>query len=710
MTKDLNDPKKDYTEVVERQFRELSSLAEMNKKIHSTMKMERLLQIMVEQAVIGVNFERGLIYLVEDDFLRCVASLDRIKKEKGFTVKSLKGFKMDETAVEVLVVQSGKSIYVNDAWTDKRVSQKRLKITDSKEYCAVPLKGRSGVLGVLTADKVYSRNPIVPDEIQTLELFAGHISLAIENAVLFEEKERFAALLEKKISERTLELAQTNARLQLKMKELSTLFEISGSLNKNIGVNEVLELTLSLVKGLGHPVCAVHLWEGGSFGKAFQIGLDDAYLRIEFPMLEKKIKKTTLQEPEAFLLEDLKDISKSSPRSGPYLKNDNPSKLIVPLRSKDKLLGVLVVFILKGHAFGKEQVKFFSAFGLQVSMALKNALAFQEILDQKNRMENLSRKLEQENISLREKMRVEQEKKFVVGRSSAMKTVMALVQRVSSTDTSVIIYGETGTGKELIANTIHEMGRRKLNPLIKVNCAAIPEELLESELFGHEKGAFTGAHDRRTGMFQLAQGGTIFLDEIGDISLKTQTKLLRVLQESEIQPLGSTTSIKMDVRVIAATNKDLQIKIEEGTFRSDLFYRLNVFPITMPPLRDRLEDIPRLVAFFIDKYAHLKKGKAHIDKDVIGIFLKYSWPGNIRELENIIERLMIISGSGDITITDLPREMAVDAADQVVVRPLNEAVFDFKKNLVRQALSESSGKNPVRPQCWECPDQTFQDC
>ncbi|BBO89314.1 sigma 54-interacting transcriptional regulator [Desulfosarcina ovata] len=674
MTKDLNKDKKDYTEVIERQFRELNSLAEMNKKIHSTMKMERLLQIMVELAVIGVNFERGLIYLLEDNFLRCVASLDRIKKEKGFTVKNLKGFKMDETAVEVLVVQSGRSIYVSDAWTDKRVSRKRLKITDSKEYCAVPLKGRSGVLGVLTADKVYSRKPIMPEEIKTLELFAGHISLAIENAALFEEKERFTSLLEKKISERTLELAQTNEQLQLKMKELSTLFEISGSLNKNIGVNEVLELTLSLVKGLGHPVCAVHLWEGERFGKAFQIGLDDAYMQTEFPILEKEIKKTGLQKSGAFLL------------------NDKPTQVIVPLRSKDRLLGILVVFISKGHVFGKEQEEFFSAFGLQASMALKNALAFQEILDQNSRMENLSRKLEQENISLREKMKAEREKKFVIGKSPAMKKVMALVQSVSSTNTSVIIYGETGTGKELIANTIHEISTRKLKPLIKVNCAAIPEELLESELFGHEKGAFTSAHDRRTGMFQLAQGGTIFLDEIGDISLKTQTKLLRVLQESEIQPLGSTTSIKMDVRVIAATNKDLKKKIEQGTFRSDLFYRLNVFPIIMPPLRDRLEDIPRLVEFFINKYAHLKKGKAHIDKDVIGIFLKYSWPGNIRELENIIERLMIISGSGNITITDLPREMSAEATDKVVVRPLNEAVFNFKKSLVRQALSESSGK------------------
>ena len=707
MTTCLNKDKKDYTEVIERQYRILSSLTEMNKKIHSTMKMERLFQIMVELAVIGVNFERGLIYLLEENFLRCVASLDRIKKDKGFIVKNLKGFKMDETAVEVLSAQSGESIYVSDAWTDERVSRKRLKFTDSKEYCAVPLKGRSGVLGVLTADKGYSRKPITPEEIQSLELFAGHISLAIENAALFEEKERFTSLLEKKISERTLELAQTNEQLQLKMKELTTLFEISGSLNKNIGVNEILELTLSLIKGLGHPICAVHLWEGDRFGKAFHIGLDDEYMKIEFPMVEKELKKTVLTKTGAFLLNELKNLSGTPIHSGSYWQDEKPSKLIVPLKSKEKLLGILVVFILKGHPFGKEQENFFSAFGLQVSLALKNALVFQDVLDQKNQMEHLSRKLEQENISLKEKMKAEQKHNFVIGKSPAMNTVMDLVQRVSSTDTSVIIYGETGTGKELIANSIHEMGDRKRNPLIKVNCAAIPEELLESELFGHEKGAFTGAYDRRIGMFQLAQGGTIFLDEIGDISLKTQTKLLRVLQESEIQPLGSTTSIKIDVRVIAATNKDVKNKIEQGTFRSDLFYRLNVFPITMPPLRHRVDDIPRLVDFFIKKYSYLKKGKAYIDKDVIGMFLKYSWPGNIRELENIIERLMIISGSGNITTADLPREMAVDATGKAPVRPLKEAVFDFKKSLVRQALSESSGKKSSAAEILGMPRSNF---
>jgi transcriptional regulator with PAS, ATPase and Fis domain len=228
--------------------------------------------------------------------------------------------------------------------------------------------------------------------------------------------------------------------------------------------------------------------------------------------------------------------------------------------------------------------------------------------------------------------------------------------------------------------------------MIKVNCAAIPEALLESELFGHEKGAFTGAHQRKIGMFQLAQGGTLFMDEIGDISLKTQTKLLRVLQENEIQPLGLKNIIKVDVRVIAATNKDLKKLIQDETFRSDLFYRLNVFPITVPSLRDRREDIPMLVDFFLAKYAHIKKSKVGIDQNVIQIFLKYLWPGNIRELENIIERLMIISGPGRISVKDLPKELSMDTPGGLSVRPLKEAVFDFKIELVRRALAESAGK------------------
>ncbi len=692
MVKIDHENNKDYSQVIERQLRELSSLAEMNKKIHSTMNIDRLLQILVEQAVIGVNFERGLIYLVEDQFLRCVAFLDRVKREKGSTIKDLVGFKMDETAVEVLAVQTGKSVYVKNAETDKRVNQKFLRVTDTKEYCVVPLIGRAGVLGILTGDKVYSMKPIQTEDIRTLELFAGHISLAIENASLFREKEHFAALLEKKVSERTSELAKANERLTDKMNQLSTLFEISGILNKTLRVDEVMKLILSLVKDLGFSMCAVHLWDGVGEGKVFQTGLDDKYIDVGFPPFKKDLRNKILKNTESLFVSNLHDKIKPTKFTNYLITKDVHSSVIVPLQSKERLFAIMMIYFPKGYSFEEEQGKFFSAFGLQAGIALENALTFQEVLDQKNQMETLSKKLEQENICLREKMKAAHDKKFVTGKSPAMNHIMDLVVKVAPTTTSVIIYGETGTGKELIANAIHEMSPRKLKQMIKVNCAAIPEELLESELFGYEKGAFTGAHDRRVGMFQLAEGGTIFLDEIGDISLKTQTKLLRVLQEGEIKPLGSENPLTVDVRVVAATNKDLEKKIQEETFRSDLFYRLNVFPMTMPPLRERREDIPKLVDFFLKKYAHLKMGKVDIDKDVLKIFLKYSWPGNIRELENIIERVMIISKPGNISVKDLPRELSTNISEGSTIKPLSEAVLDFKKETVKQVLGMTGGK------------------
>jgi len=215
---------------------------------------------------------------------------------------------------------------------------------------------------------------------------------------------------------------------------------------------------------------------------------------------------------------------------------------------------------------------------------------------------------------------------------------------VAPTDTSVLLLGETGTGKELIARALHAKGRRAERPLIKVNCAALPSSLIESELFGHEKGAFTGATGKRTGRFALADGATIFLDEVGDLPLELQAKLLRVLQDGEFEPLGSSKTIQVDARVIAATNRDLKMAVEAGTFRADLFYRLNVFPIALPPLRARRKDIPLLVWYFVDKLkSRLGKNIEEVPAEVMDLLCRYDWPGNVRELENVIERAMILS-------------------------------------------------------------------
>jgi formate hydrogenlyase transcriptional activator len=253
-------------------------------------------------------------------------------------------------------------------------------------------------------------------------------------------------------------------------------------------------------------------------------------------------------------------------------------------------------------------------------------------------------RLQQQNLYLQEELKSEYNFEEIIGSSPALHGALSKVRQVAPTDSTVLILGETGTGKELIARAIHNISKRRDKPLIKVNCSALPTGLIESELFGHEKGAFTGATEKRLGRFALADGGTIFLDEIGDIPSAVQVRLLRVLQEHEFEPVGSSKTLKVDVRVIAATNRDLERAVADGSFRADLFYRLNVFPLRVPPLRDRREDIPTLAHYFLEKYA-TKIGR-HVDAvagDTMQRLLAYPWPGNIRELENVIERAVILS-------------------------------------------------------------------
>ena len=253
-------------------------------------------------------------------------------------------------------------------------------------------------------------------------------------------------------------------------------------------------------------------------------------------------------------------------------------------------------------------------------------------------------RLQEENVALREEIDKASMFEEIVGTSAPLKKVLSRISKVAPTDSSVLITGETGTGKELVARAIHRRSRRSSHTFVSVNCAAIPRDLIASELFGHEKGAFTGATQRRLGRFELAEKGTIFLDEIGELPAETQVALLRVLQEHEFERIGGTGPIRTDVRVIAATNRDLESAIESGKFRSDLFYRLNVFPIELPPLRKRREDIPLLVTYFLNRYA--RKAGRHftaVDKKSLDLLQSYAWPGNIRELQNVIERSVIVS-------------------------------------------------------------------
>ena len=304
--------------------------------------------------------------------------------------------------------------------------------------------------------------------------------------------------------------------------------------------------------------------------------------------------------------------------------------------------------------------------------------------------------LVEENRELREMLSQRYSFKNIISVSGKMDEVLSLVSRVARTDTTVLIRGESGTGKELIAHAIHFNSARSTRSFIKVNCAALPENLLESELFGHEKGAFTGAIQRRIGRFEEANTGTIFLDEIGDLSLPLQAKLLRVLQEKEIQRVGGNASIQVDARVITATNKDLEKAIREGNFREDLYYRLNVVPILLPPLRERKEDIPMVIEFFLEKYNHnCKKQVKGATQEVLALLLKYHYPGNVRELENIMERAIVLTRHEYITLADLPpnihASLSEDDLQQEPAPSLDDAVCALEKRLIEKALNTNSG-------------------
>ena len=306
-------------------------------------------------------------------------------------------------------------------------------------------------------------------------------------------------------------------------------------------------------------------------------------------------------------------------------------------------------------------------------------------------IQTLKDQLYKENLALKEE--IDQTSMFeeIVGASDAIKRVLALLCKVAPTDSTVLITGETGTGKELAARAIHKRSRRERNAFVAVNCAAIPPSLIASELFGHEKGAFTGATQRRLGRFEVASGGTIFLDEVGDLPGETQIALLRVLQERELERVGGIQPVAIDVRVIAATNRDLEAAVETGSFRSDLFYRLNVFPIRMPSLRERVEDIPLLVAYLAQRYAS-KMGKkiSGIDKRTLELFQTYHWPGNVRELQNVVERAVILCEGATLAIDEswVVRASPTSAPGGIGLASL----ADQEKEMIENALTQSRGQ------------------
>ncbi len=351
---------------------------------------------------------------------------------------------------------------------------------------------------------------------------------------------------------------------------------------------------------------------------------------------------------------------------------------ILPLTGRNRVVGTLGLVRAEHNPYSKDELDFLTRVSSQVAIAVENALAYREI-------SRLKEKLAQEKLYLEDEIRSELNFDQIVGNSPALKHVLQLVETVAPSDSTVLLLGETGTGKELIAHAIHDHSRRKQRTFVKLNCAAIPTGLLESELFGHEKGAFTGAISQKLGRLELADQGTLFLDEVGDVSLEVQPKLLRALQEREFERLGSTRTRRVDVRLVAATNRDLEGMIAAREFRSDLYYRLNVFPIRIPPLRERREDIPLLVSYFAQKFARqMKKQIETIPVATMKALSEWEWPGNIRELANFIERAVILTRgrSLEAPLTELDR-----ASGETTVGKLRSREREEIARIVRETIS-----------------------
>lgn len=368
----------------------------------------------------------------------------------------------------------------------------------------------------------------------------------------------------------------------------------------------------------------------------------------------------------------------------PYkIDNLDVSFLCIPLKEKNEIIGALSIHkVYRGVPNFNDNMQLLSIVGSMIARAVRRRQKNHEAIDE----------LRKENSMLKQAI-TERTFKGIVGNSGKLHEVFRLIQSVAPTQTTVLIRGESGVGKELIADAIHFNSKRSTKPFIKVNCAALPDNLIESELFGYEKGAFTGATTQRIGRFEAANGGTIFLDEFGDIPLSTQVKLLRVLQERQIERIGGNKSINVDVRVICATNKDLEKMIDENTFREDLYYRINVFPIYTPPLRERLHDIPTLVNYFIDKF-NKQNGRTikRITASAIDSLMVYHWPGNIRELENCIERCCILSTDDVIHSYNLPPTIQNASSSKTEHQGTLEVILDkLEKQIIHDTLITTKG-------------------
>jgi len=510
-----------------------------------------------------------------------------------------------------------------------------------KAVCLIPLVNHGRVLGILGTSRT-TETPFTPEDVDFLSRTAGQIAIAIENARAFQK------------------VARLGDRLQL-------LLNLTARITSSLDRREVLRAIAANVREVIHADgVTVSLLDAAS-GQC-------RVFAVDFPHGKGVIKEELFFRPSAAgkkVMDTLKPVVIDTRERDECVIGTTAlaaegvkTLCLIPLVNRGRVLGFLSLLRRTETPFTSEDVDFLSRASGQIAIAIENALAYREISELKD-------KLAQERLYLEEEIRADSDFERIIGKSAALKRVLRLVETVAPSDSTVLLLGETGTGKELIARAIHDHSQRKDRTFVKLNCAAIPTGLLESELFGHEKGAFTGAIAQKIGRLELADQGTLFLDEVGDIPIEIQPKLLRVLQEREFERLGSTHTRKVNIRLVAATNRDLEKMVADREFRSDLFYRLNVFPIRIPSLRERKEDIPLLVSYFAQKFAkQLQKQIESVPSVAMKALTAWEWPGNIRELENFIERAVILTRGKalEAPLTELRKTETATAVDAGVDR------------------------------------------
>ncbi|HEX5410681.1 MAG TPA: sigma 54-interacting transcriptional regulator [Terriglobia bacterium] len=551
-----------------------------------------------------------------------------------------------------------------------------------RSLCALPLLVREDTSGVLflvsPAAGEYSE-----DDVFFLQDVANQVALAIGNMQAYEE------------------IGNLNKQVATTAEHLRTLLEINNAIVTNLSQEALLRsIAESLRVGVPFDRAALTIYQPGREVFRF-VAIEGRAVSNYF---RPRLEISPVNNSVGWVFHHQRPILRQDLEQEQQYENERRlaaegmrSHCVVPLIVRGKSIGTLNVAHTHPGQYSQKNAEFLQEVANQVALAVENMQAYEEIAALKAR-------LEKENIYLQEEIRIEHNFEEIMGNSNALLKVLRAVEQVAPTDSTVLIHGETGTGKELIARAIHNRSLRKERPLVRVDCSSISTGLIESELFGHMKGAFTGASERRTGRFEIADGGTIFLDEIGELPLEMQMKLLRVLQEREFEPMGSSRSLHVDVRVIAATNRTLQDAVDAGRFRSDLFYRLNVFPLELPPLRSRRTDIPLLVNFYLSRYSKkLGKQVDTVSRESMGRLMSYAWPGNVRELQNVIERAVILSPGPNLLLNRelLPgpfsenEEQLEAAAESPALRasepPLLATLEDVERRHIVAALQETGG-------------------